>query len=683
MADEVLWTDGTGGVLRIPWPRPRRDLVRATPAGTAPFDPYASPPLAAGGAVTPGLRAPYGEVRAPGPTGPRDLLFEATGFRREWGTPPALEGFVWDPARWVYEPRSVAGVPAEGYRYYRSLAQAGRYLQAYRVSADTSLQPWRQWALRLVRVPEGGPSPAAPYEVVSTDTATIFYAPPTTTRPDPELVGRSAEEVQAILQERVQRQLRGTEYPARPGKYRASEDLTAAVYSPEQQRAFASTRGYSLSDYAWVAQRDLPVGCPYPYAYLPVPQEDYKSGRWLEPDYEPSIPLPYPFSETPWQCAIPDFPWEGKERGGTGTLADPIDDAGAQAQASDVVKAKKRRWGKHGIRIDCDLPGEPPEACDTRKREFLKALEEDLHGPDGKENADLAFDILDLPGNDADLLVLKYTAPPERANDLVDPAEPELATRLGLRELAKCIYSAPEAWGVQGQPSLQTSPKVVLVNNEFGLTAYPAIRHDPAGREDVGVSPAQRGATGSIMFNMEAINTYRDEFKKLNQRVGGMLRDPLGLVAGLFHELTEHIHGNLYRVINNIQWNDAGMNPNFDPGQPPGPDNPRTMRDVVFYYADKRARDAEVELRREMGWPQTWGGGWQDRNPGDRDQPNRLRVSFRAQQEPGAPPPQAWTLTIHHSRQGGLVDQDSYPHYYSFEPTLWATEGALRLNRGG
>ena len=51
---------------------------------------------------------------------------------------------------------------------------------------------------------------------------------------------------------------------------------------------------YTLGDYAWILSVTIPVrdGSGYPYPYMPVPQDDYTSGRWLEPGYVPSIPLP-------------------------------------------------------------------------------------------------------------------------------------------------------------------------------------------------------------------------------------------------------------------------------------------------------------------------------------------------------------------------------------------------------
>jgi hypothetical protein len=73
-----------------------------------------------------------------------------------------------------------------------------------------------------------------------------------------------------------------------------------------------SPEDFDMQDYAWVPQRDLPVGCPYPYPYMPVPQADYASGRWLSADYEPSIPLPPPYDTLPWRCGIPAEPKERK-----------------------------------------------------------------------------------------------------------------------------------------------------------------------------------------------------------------------------------------------------------------------------------------------------------------------------------------------------------------------------------
>ena len=65
---------------------------------------------------------------------------------------------------------------------------------------------------------------------------------------------------------------------------------------------------FKLSNYAWVGQKQMPVGCPYPYPAMPVPIADYTSGRWLDADYVPSIPLPPPYDQTPWQCSVPEAP---------------------------------------------------------------------------------------------------------------------------------------------------------------------------------------------------------------------------------------------------------------------------------------------------------------------------------------------------------------------------------------
>ena len=78
--------------------------------------------------------------------------------------------------------------------------------------------------------------------------------------------------------------------------------------------AAAEAASQDMGNFAWIYYLDLPVECPYPYPYMPVPLDDYFSGRWLEYPYEPSIPLPAPYDEIPWQCGVPDIPWDYKGR---------------------------------------------------------------------------------------------------------------------------------------------------------------------------------------------------------------------------------------------------------------------------------------------------------------------------------------------------------------------------------
>ncbi|MEA3408872.1 MAG: PASTA domain-containing protein, partial [Candidatus Eisenbacteria bacterium] len=255
MSNGWSWTDGTGGVSRSVV---SRRAVGAPPRGGGeatrfqPFDPYAPPAeetgfIGPGDAVSAGLRVPYGEVREYSGPRTRDFLFDATGFRSDWGTPPPLSGFTWDPERYVYVPKhelAARGSGAAGrarrdagYQHFAGFARSGRYMQPYRVSDDTGLPPWKQWALRLVHVSTDLPSLEEPYRVVSEDTETFFFKPPETSRADPELEGKTAEEAQRILQERVQRQLAGMKYAAKPGTYTSPTGHKVRVYSSEEQRA--------------------------------------------------------------------------------------------------------------------------------------------------------------------------------------------------------------------------------------------------------------------------------------------------------------------------------------------------------------------------------------------------------------------------------------------------------------
>jgi hypothetical protein len=91
-------------------------------------------------------------------------------------------------------------------------------------------------------------------------------------------------------------------------------------YEPPMAGQATST---DLTAFAWIPQRDLPYGCPYPHAYLPVPQEDFVSGAWLMPTYVPSIPLPHPYDLTPWRCGQVIGGESGRGKGGKKQEPDP------------------------------------------------------------------------------------------------------------------------------------------------------------------------------------------------------------------------------------------------------------------------------------------------------------------------------------------------------------------------
>jgi hypothetical protein len=123
----------------------------------------------------------------------------------------------------------------------------------------------------------------------------------------------------------------------------------------------APKREFSMADYAWVEQRNLPVECPYPYKFMPVPQEDYASGYWLDPKYVPSIPLPPPYDEIPWQCGVPE---ETSERKGKGKPSPPEDEEEEEPKKRDTPITPPPTWlpnGDDGGAPSAQVaPGMPP-----------------------------------------------------------------------------------------------------------------------------------------------------------------------------------------------------------------------------------------------------------------------------------------------------------------------------------
>jgi hypothetical protein len=279
-----------------------------------------SPPwfFAPSGAFAPGLRAPFDlppeEIR-------RRQVLEATQFDTDWGEPPSGDGLQWSTTKFVYEPtQDEAGSP------YRYPAQYGIYEQAFQGGSV----PIGRWGMRWV------------------DTTRMPY----------RILPASERHVWDLHVQSAQRH--GSEKGSRGGlldKRTVTPPMRDFPLLGDHPVDIVLPPGYgpppkkfNLGDYAWIAQRDLPIGCPYPYPYLPVPQEDYASGRWLAPDYVPSISLPPPYDQTPWQCgATPQAVERKKGKQGepfrnllgdiTDTDAIALSDAARAAEAEAARKA--------------------------------------------------------------------------------------------------------------------------------------------------------------------------------------------------------------------------------------------------------------------------------------------------------------------------------------------------------
>jgi len=267
---------------------------------------------------------PY-EILSEIPTPPKqdDAAVKAiTHFDPAWGEPPPRPLHRWNRFKHVYEPFQPEEIrrPSSQERILamlRAIAEKGIYLQVYRTPATG-----RTWLERWVRVPAQW---GQPYEVLE---STQELAAALGTGGD-----GSALDIRAWAEE--QGLALGT--------------LGSPISLTRPSRVAPPTHG-DPGDYAWVKQRDLPIGCPYPYPYMPVPQDDYVLGRWLEPDYVPSIPLPPPYDEVPWQCGVPGFP--GTEHKGGPT---------ERQITSDDIRARRRRLlaapTVHLPRVDRDHHG--------------------------------------------------------------------------------------------------------------------------------------------------------------------------------------------------------------------------------------------------------------------------------------------------------------------------------------
>jgi hypothetical protein len=261
---------------------PSTETTSGTPAPSRSPQPW--PSASFGGSVAPGLRAPptmEGQLA----WAPRRPVLEATGFDPAWGTPPEVRGLRWSPMRFLYEP-----APDETGAPYRRPADRGYYRQPHQSPVLGS----GRWGWRWIEVESTVPDPTRPYRVLGTAEASAL----------------DVEVNRASLGRRL--------LAPEGGKIERKLDLRepARNWIPPSTPAPAITRRPRMTDFAWIPQKDLPVGCPYPHAHLPVPRQDYVSGRWLSPDYVPSIPLPAPYDQTPWQCGVPAVEQTRKGRGG-------------------------------------------------------------------------------------------------------------------------------------------------------------------------------------------------------------------------------------------------------------------------------------------------------------------------------------------------------------------------------
>lgn len=232
-------------------------------------------------------RAPSGGAGSVSePRRSRPPSFAITHFDPAWGTPPEMAGHRWNPQRFLYEPHGAAPLGATVEQKVRvqaeALARLGIYPQAHRKEDEPG-----RWFVRWVRTTTPVPSAGKPYDILES-----LEVPS---------MAQSQERDAAAMH-------------AMQARHEAEVARAVARVARRLGRSSAEEGPGDPGAYSWVPQRDLPVGCPYPYSYLPVPRDDYVTGRWLEPDYVPSIPLPPPYDATPWQCGVPGVPGERKGR---------------------------------------------------------------------------------------------------------------------------------------------------------------------------------------------------------------------------------------------------------------------------------------------------------------------------------------------------------------------------------
>jgi hypothetical protein len=389
---------------------------------------------------------------------------------------------AWDPARYLYVPdRSKESLA------YSTQARDGYYLQPYRDAGGT----WRtRWAYAAVSTPDA----ARPYRVVDAPTASglwltasqMSYVDPATAR-------------------------------LKSGEFR--EDPNAAFvpkYGPPPKE-------FRLADYAWVGQRQLPVGCPYPYPVLPVPIADYTSGHWLDEDYVPSIPLPPPYDQTPWQCGVAKAP--GKpHKGGEPPAPMTVEKVEKTPDPTNLITADASLGIPPPTGTAAPRPGGPGEkiAAIQTKLESVQAAQKALETKlsteqDGAKRAALEAEIAKAKAEGAQL-----------ANDLDDATqEQNRATgrdRYAHRETQTIGGAKPRAVPPPGLPAdpdkepnpppppappPQTKRKCPPILGPDGIRIPDGSRPDDpkprvAEAQTRGSNPALPGATG----------------------VGGLVRDP-------------------------------------------------------------------------------------------------------------------------------------------------------------
>lgn len=354
--------------------------IPISPRDLAPLPPVSPPPGGGGGYVTPqpaaptfgqqpygavptGLREPFGPTGGSGPSASDFGFFDVTGFDRNWGPPPSPRGLRWNPGRAYYEPTGMSGDPRSD-TFYADMASRGIYAQPYQDDTQPGV-----WQIRWVR-PD--PTRDAPYEILGAIEPLYGAARPD--RPEPPGQQWGGNMVDGVID------MTG----ARVGE---PIGLSPPPWQPQ------------FTDFVWIPRNDLPRQCgAWPFEYLPVLHADYASGRWLEHDYEPSIPVPYPFNTVKFQCDHPPGepgkkgkgggqPFDPRERtpGGGGStggetrvpvdgLDVPYDPSSWPDPAADDVKG----GGQIGIARDLlDKPPEPTEPPPEYDPDTQEAVDDD------------------------------------------------------------------------------------------------------------------------------------------------------------------------------------------------------------------------------------------------------------------------------------------------------------------